>query len=298
MDHTDVFADFSWNDPALALNEPWLHSWLMRGGDQIQSMDVGDLVFPTRTSSAAHRRRLASSPDRSRRVVGRRRCDRANERKRERPEFHRDMLPPAPLRLPRAGQRNPSIDQAFDIAAFRDRSRKALLELDVPDALAIVRACGLPAEVLTEPDPDQLAPLIAGLDLGPPTVVRKRILDGVRASAHKRSVESAARAVAVRGLRQTGQQWSPQKANAESAQICGHVASIRAAPMTFASRSRDSPGPTRGRHGSRPPNATQPSRTLDEAVVASNPSHPGALRTDAKSHWLRSDEAANVFDGR
>lgn len=59
----------------------------------------------------------------------------------------------------------------------------------------------VPAAMLSEPDPDRLAPLAAQLDLGPPTVVRKRILDGARAVAHRDAVEASARDVAVEALR-------------------------------------------------------------------------------------------------
>jgi hypothetical protein len=147
----------------------------MRGGDQIQSMDIGDLVFPTRTSW----RRTDVGWLARRTVVGVWWVDAVaigptsvNGKR-----IWDSIATCFPLRrfdFPVPVNATRDIDQAFDIAAFRDRSRKALLQLDVPDALAVVRACGLPAEVLTEPDPDHLAPLIAALDLGPPTVVRKR----------------------------------------------------------------------------------------------------------------------------
>ena len=95
------------------------------------------------------------------------------------------------------------VDQAFDgVAAFHDRSRQGLIKLTADEALAVVRACGLPAGILTEPDRNRLAPIVAAVpDLGPPFVVRKRILDGARATAHRKSVEKAGRDVVVKGLR-------------------------------------------------------------------------------------------------
>ena len=53
MDHADVFADFSWNDPALALDERWLAGG-SEGGDRIASVDIGDLVSQQRDLSAEH----------------------------------------------------------------------------------------------------------------------------------------------------------------------------------------------------------------------------------------------------
>jgi plasmid stability protein len=295
MDHTDVFAEFSWNDPALALNEPWLHSWLMRGGDQIHSMDIGDLVFPTRTSW----RRTDVGWLARRTVVGVWWVDAVaigptsvNGKR-----IWDSIGTCFPLRrfdFPVPVNATRDIDQAFDIAAFRDRSRKALLELDGPDALAVVRACGLPAEVLTEPDPDHLAPLIAALDLGPPTVVRKRILDGVRASAHKRSVESAARAVAVRGLRQTGR----AVVSTESKRGIGSDLWARGVEP---SGTYDIRVEVKGLSGADPWQARLTSSERNAAVTDAGRGEwwllivTRALRNDAKSHWLRSDEAADVF---
>ena len=65
----------------------------------------------------------------------------------------------------------------------------------------MTRACGLPAQLLTEPDPDRLAPITAGLPLGPPTHVHQRIVAGAKSSAHRRSVESAGRDLVVMALR-------------------------------------------------------------------------------------------------
>ena len=55
--------------------------------------------------------------------------------------------------------------QYYKIKTLRDRSRRAMMRLTDQEALAMARNCGLPAAVLTEPDPDRLAPLCAGLDL-------------------------------------------------------------------------------------------------------------------------------------
>ena len=152
-----------------------------------------------------------------------------------------------------------------------------------------------PARVLTEPDPDQLAPLVADLDLGPPTVVRKRILDGVRATAHKRQVESAARKVAVEGLRATGR----AVVSTEDRRGVGSDLWARGAE-THGSYS-DVRVEVKGLSGSDSWQARL-TRCEREAAVA-DADHDGwwllivthALRADAKSHWLNSAEVAKVF---
>lgn len=205
VNRSDVWQDFAWGDPGRALGEPWVCSWLMRGaGNAIGHMSPGDLVFVTRTGwrgadvAWLHRRTIvglwwvestSTWPETD--AAGRLRWfSEAACFPIRRFDF------PVPVNATR------DIDRAFaGVATFSDMSRQALAPLAPPEALAVARACGLPAMVLSEPDPDRLAPMCAGLDLGPPTAVRQRILDGARAVAHRSAVEGAARDVAVAALR-------------------------------------------------------------------------------------------------
>lgn len=202
---SDVFEDYRWGQPGLALREPWIHSWLMRGaGEGIEAMDVGDLVFPMRTAwhpadgGWLKRRTIVGLWF----VESTTTWPELDEEGRIRWYSEAATFPLRRFDFPVPVEATADVDAAFDgVHAFHDRSRKALIELSAADALAVVRACGLPRSVLSERDPNRLVPLVAGLDLGPPSVVRRRILDGARAHAHRSAVEKAARDVAVGELR-------------------------------------------------------------------------------------------------
>lgn len=208
VDQSDVYADFSWGDPGKAIGEPWIHSWLMRGAKKgIACMDVGDLVFAVRTGW----KETDGAWLKRRTIVG----VWFVEATATWPEddgyggvawySQAACFPIRRFDFPVPVEATSDIDRAFDgVGAFHDRSRQAIIELSVDEALAVARVCGLPASLLNEPDPNQLAPITASMDLGPPTVVRKRILDGARATAHRNAVEKAARDLAVDSLRRVG----------------------------------------------------------------------------------------------
>lgn len=299
VERSDVFADYSWGDPGLAVGEPWINSWLMRGAPAgIASMDIGDLVFAARTGW----KQTDSGWLQRRTIVGVWFVDSTATW----PEYDVNgrmawyseaaCFPLRRFDFPVPVEATSDIDQAFDdVPAFHDRSRKALIELTADGALAVVRACGLPAAVLTEPDPDRLAPLLINLDLGPPTVVRKRILDGARASAHRSSVEKAARDVVVGGLRRVRMGVVSTEAKrglgsdlwARCKEANGDIVDFRIE--------------VKGLSGSNP---WQARLTKSEVFAARTDNGKGgwwlaivtrALRPDRKERWLTSDETARVF---
>jgi hypothetical protein len=296
---SDVYADYSWADPGRALGEPWIHSWLMRGAVAgIAKMDVGDLVFPVRTSWKT----TDSGWLQRRTIIGVWFVEATAtwpERNANGAIAWYGLAACFPLRrfdFPVPIEATGDIDQAFDaVAAFHDRSRKALIELTADEALAVARACGQPAAVLNEPDPDRLAPIVAGLDLGPPTVVRKRILEGARAAAHRSSVEKAARDVVVAGLRRARMGVVSTESRrglgsdlwARAIEANGSVTEVRIEVKGLSGRE-----PWRARLTQSEVDAARSDNGLGRwwlAIVTR------ALRADRKQHWLTGSEAARVF---
>ena len=299
VEHSDVFADFSWADPGKAIGEPWIHSWLIRGGrGGIASMDIGDLVFPVRTAW----KKTDCGWLQRRTVVGVWFVD-ATASWPEEDIYGRSVwyseaacFPLRRFDFPVPVDATAVIDQQFyAVNAFHDRSRKALIELTAKEALAIARACGLPASVLTEPDPIRLVPILSGLDLGPPTVVRRRILDGARASAHRRSVEKAARDVVVAGLHRV------RMGVVSTEMEKGLGSDLWAQAIEADNTVTDVRIEVKGLSGGDP---WQARLTRSEVMAARADNGSGrwwlvivtwALRSDRKEHWLTSDEAAQVF---
>jgi hypothetical protein len=299
VEHSDVFADFSWANPGKAIGEPWIHSWLMRGArGGIASMDIGDLVFPVRTAW----KKTDCGWLQRRTVVGVWFVDATASWPEEDMEGGIVWYSEAacfPLRrfdFPVPIEATADIDQQFDaVNAFHDRSRKALIELTSTEALAIVRACGLPAAVLAVPDPNELAPILSGLDLGPPTVVRQRIRDGARASAHRASVEKAARDVVVACLHRV------RMGVVSTEKKKGLGSDLWARAIEADNTVTDVRIELKGLSGSDPWRAHLTQSQVDEAqkdngsggwwlVIVTR-----ALRADRKEYWLTSDEAARVF---
>lgn len=205
VDVSDVYYDYPWGSPTGALAEPWIHSHLMRGAPAaIPRMDFGDLVFAMRTNW----NKGDNGWLKRRSIVGlwwvESQADLLYENSAGKTWWVTEVAC-FPLRLfdfPVPVEATSDFDRKFDqVRAFHDRSRMALVELNASEALAVVRACALPAKVLSEPNPDNLAPLLRNLDLGPPTTVRRRILEGAKASSHRSFVEKSARDVAVAQLR-------------------------------------------------------------------------------------------------
>lgn len=299
VEHSDVYADFSWADPGKAIGEAWIHSWLMRGaGRGIASMDIGDLVFPVRTGWM----KTDGGWLQRRTIVGVWFVDATATWPEEDANGRTAWYSEAacfPLRrfdFPVPVEATADIDQAFDkVRAFHDRSRQALIELTVNEALAVARACGLPASVLTDPDPNQLAPVLVGLDLGPPTVVRKRILDGARAAAHRSSVEKAARDVIVARLR--GVRMGVVSTEKER----GLGSDLWTRAIEADGTVTDVRIEVKGLAGSNP---WQARLTQSEVAAARADNGNGgwwlaivtrALRPDRMERWLTSEEAARVF---
>ncbi len=202
--HSDVYFDPSWGDPAKALEEPWIHSPLMRGAaEALPDVAFGDLIFLMRTDY------LSGDPVLLKRnsIIGvwwfEARIDDwyYDDAGRVRWYMSGATFPLRRFNFPVPISATGDVDaDFFKVAAFRDRSRASFLPLSPDEAVAVTRACGLPAGILTQPDPDRLAAIVSGLDLGPPTMVRRRILEGARGSAHRTSVEKAAVDVALREL--------------------------------------------------------------------------------------------------
>lgn len=299
VDRSDVFSDFSWADPGRAIGDPWIHSWRMRGaGSAIPSMDIGDLVFAVRTAWMArdvgwlHRRTIvgvwfveatATWPvySASGRLAW---LSEAASFPLRRFDF------PVPVKA------TSDIDGSFDsVQAFHDRSRKAVIQLTPSETLAVARACGLPAAVLTEPDPDRLAPIVAGLELGPPMVVRRRILAGARAAAHRSAVEKAARDVVVGGLRRA--RFGVVSTEKER----GLGSDLWARAIESTGGATELRIEVKGLSGSSPWNARL---TPSELAAATADRGKGswwlaivtrALRPDRTERWLSSSEVVSVF---
>jgi hypothetical protein len=205
---SDAWRDYKWGDPSQAMKEPWINSWLMqRSEDGLKVANRGDLVFVMRTEHLTD-----DLPQLARRtIVGLWWIEsitswREVDGKGKATDYMSATGFPVrrfnfPVPVVETGQ----ADQDFNgIAALRDRSRGTFIELDPTEALHMARACGLPASVLTESDPDRLAPQCVGLDLGPSWAVRQRILDGAKAADHRKRVEALARNAAVNALVQQG----------------------------------------------------------------------------------------------
>jgi hypothetical protein len=299
VEHSDVFRDVSWADPGKALGEPWIHSWLMRGaGNGIPQLDYGDLVFAMRTDW------LDRDPGRLRHrsLVGvwwfESRMDEWGRDPSGRVRWYQSAVT-FPLRrfnFPVPIEPTTDVDAKFDsVRAFHDRSRAAFLPLTDEEAVAVTRACGLPAASLTEPDPNKLAPLVTGLDLGPPNEVRQRILDGARASAHRSSVEKAARDVAVEELRRA--RFAVVSTELER----GLGSDLWARSRDAAGRLLDIRVEVKGLSG-RDPWAVCLTRSERSAALADAGAGgwwlavvTRALRADRRQRWLSSTEAAQVF---
>jgi hypothetical protein len=299
IEHSDVFADPSWSDPAKALGEPWLHSWLMRGAAKLlPDVAFGDLVFVIRTDH------LLGDPVllKRRTIVGvwwfEARID----------EWYYDdagrirwvsMGATFPLRrfnFPVPILATGDEDAAFhNVAAFRDLSRASFLDLTPDEAVAVTRACGLPAAVLTEPDPDRLAGIVSGLDLGPPTLVRRRILEGARGSAHRISVEKAAIDVALDELRRARfsvvstekQRGIGSDLWAQSVDASGNIISARVEVKGLSGASWKSARLTRSERDAAVADAGRSGWWL---LIVTR-----ALSTANEQRWLSSAEAAKVF---
>lgn len=210
IDYSDVYRDFTWGDPATAIQEPWIDTLLMRGVLEVApEVHFGDVVFAMRTQW------LDSDTDspwlRRRCLVGLWFVEAITSY----PAWHGSSGPRIeyeiacqPIRrfdFPVPVEATSDQDHEFaDAQAFRDRARRSFLGINSQEAVAVTRNCGLPVEVLTEPDPDRLTAIVANLDLGPPTTVRRRILEGARGAAHRKSVEASARDVAVAALNHEG----------------------------------------------------------------------------------------------
>ena len=194
-----------WGDPIAQLQWPWIHSHLMKGATAgIPALYFGDLIFVERTLHLPGDRPLLARPC----LVGLWWFEmRADRWFRDHHGKKRWVLSAAtfPLRLfnfPVPVKEMGQVDAKFQaVAAFRDRGRNTFLPLSADEAVVITRACGLPATILTEPDPDRLAAIVAGGKFGPPQLVQQRILDGAHGVAHRDSVEKAARDVAIDALR-------------------------------------------------------------------------------------------------
>lgn len=299
VEHSDVFADFSWDDPTTAIGEPWIHSWLMRGaGVAIPRMDVGDLVFPMRTNHVD----TDSGWLRRRALIGVWFVDSITTWPEQAANggiaWYSDVacFPLRRFDFPVPVEAMEDIDLDFaNVSAFHDRSRKAIVELDAAEALAVTRACGLPAAILTEPDPDRLAPAVANLDLGPPSMVRKRILDGARAAAHRSSVEKAARDVVVGRLRRVRMAVvSTEKERglgsdlwAKAVESDGSVTEVRVE--------------VKGLSGADPWRARLTRSEVEAARAAAGTGGwrlaivTRALRADRRDRWLSAEETAAVF---
>jgi hypothetical protein len=299
VSQSDVFTDYSWGDPDLALDEPWIKSWLMRGAPAaIAGMRSGDLVFATRTQWKA-----ADNGWLKRRTIVGVWCVDSTVTWPEADADGRISYPSQaicfPLRrfdFPVPIKATSDMDKAFDdVQAFHDTSQVAVIELSAAEALAVVRACGMPAEALTEPNPNQLAPLLRNLDLGPPTVVRKRILEGARAAAHRFSVERAARDVAVGALRRV------RMAVVSTEREPGLGSDLWARCTEADGTEADVRIEVKGLSGSNP---WQARLTKSERLAAIADAGRGgwflvivnrALRKDRNQRWLSSTEAASVF---
>jgi hypothetical protein len=297
--HSDVFRDVSWADPRKALAEPWIHSSLMRGaGVGIPQLDYGDLIFPMRTDW------LPGDPAQlSRRsLVGvwwfESRLDEWDIDQNGRVRWYTSAatFPLRRFNFPVPIAATADIDAKFDkVGAFHDRSRASFLALTDDEAVAVARACGLPAGILTEPDPDMLVPLLAGLDLGPPTRVRRRILEGARAAAHRSSVEKAARDVAVGELRRARFAVASTELErglgsdlwARSLDAVGQLIDIRVEVKGLSGSDPWAARLTRSEHSMAVSDAGKGGWWL--AIVNR------ALRPDRQQRWLSSAEAARVF---
>lgn len=212
---TDVFWKFPWNDVPAALDGAWIGPWLRGAQKALRTtskpsgapvMQPGDLVFLMRTDHAnedpAQLRRLS--------IVG---VTWVESTASHFENSHGALIAkpnailfplrrfdfPVPIKETRAA------DPGFNgVRALSDTSRLGLIPLALDELMAVTRACGLPAGILAEVDPNQLVSHVLGMDCGPPQKVRRRILEGARAVDHRDHVEHAARSTVVRALTRAG----------------------------------------------------------------------------------------------
>jgi hypothetical protein len=300
--YSDVFDDYPWGDLNQAQGQTWINSWLMRGGPAaIAGMRSGDLVFVTRTkwhtSDGGWLKR--------RTIVGVWCVDSTvtwPEVDADGRLTHPSQAQTFPLRrfdFPVPIEATSSIDLALhNVRTFHNLTQISLAELSAAEGLAVVRACGMPAAALTEPDPNQLLPLLRDLDLGPPTVVRARILAGARAAAHRFSVERAARDVAVAALRRA--RMAVSSTEREMGLGSDLLVGWQDADGTEGSARVE----VKGLSGGKPWQARL-TRSEHDAAIADNGGAgwlllivTWALRRDRKQRWLSSTEAAAVFTVR
>lgn len=201
---TDPCWEFPWRRPKEALDGPWVrprHKGLQRSFDA-GSVLHGDLVFLFRTGGRRPNEGKSHTWLNRKTIVG---LCWAESVLTDDPDGGGPAITLFPIRLfnfpvpiKQTGQQDSSFEAVY---AFRDRARLGFLELSPHELLTVTRDCGLPVDILTEPDPNLLAPLGQGLDLGPPDVVRRRILEGARAQDHRDRVERRAVTHVVRRLR-------------------------------------------------------------------------------------------------
>ncbi|MGJ9402891.1 hypothetical protein [Arthrobacter sp. KK5.5] len=299
---SDVWQDFEWANPSRAITDPWINSKLMRGSkEELEKANPGDLVFVMRTDHLDQDvHQLAR-----RTVVGLWWIESINSWTEDDANGNAKEYTEAagfpvrrfdfPVPVVETGQMDGDFER---INALRDRRRRPFIELDPAEALHMARACGLPASVLSETDPDQLAPMCAGLKLGPPWEVQKRILDGAKAVDHRNKVEANARNAAVKALRREGfgvvSTEDERGANGPGADLwgCCYEADGSVSEIRVEVKGTGTPHPW----------GVALTRYEREAAVRDSGvgkwwmlivTH--ARRPDHKEHWLTSEEAVRKF---
>ncbi len=304
---SDVYNDFPWGDPAAAIADPWIHSERMRSvSGAANNIGLGDLIFAMRTMW-----------DKSEDAWLKRRClvgvwyvecatfyPVAGVNANVKWVYEYSCVPikrfDFPVPIVATGQQDAEF---FDVEAFRDRSRRAFIGLSAQEALTVARDCGLPATFLTESDPGKLVEISAGLDLGPPTAVRRRILEGARAVAHKKSVEASAVTVVVNTM---GSQIFGM-ASREHERGIGY--DLDAVAVEHDGSMTEVHIEVKGLSGTDPWNA----RLTESEIAAAKTSHANqdgkagswwlvvvtnALNANCKDHWISARVAASVFTVR
>lgn len=299
--YSDVIADYPWGDTREALRTRWITSDLLRGaGKQLPIVQPGDLVFVMRTDFAPVDVGMLRRPT----IVGvwwfESRIDWWDvtfPSGRTRWVSEGVCFPLRRFDFPVPTEATGAADAAFfRIGALRDRSQQAFMPLSAAETVAMARACGLPAVALTEPDPDRLAVALRDVDLGPPTHVRQRILDGARASAHRRSVELAARDVVVAGLRRVRfSVLSTELQKGVGSDLWGRAVTADGEPY-------DVRVEVKGLSGANPWAAALTTAERDAAVRAAATGQPWwlvivthALHPTPTQRWLDAAETAAIF---
>lgn len=296
---SDVFSDYLWDSPIDAIGDPWIHTEWMRGvSSSIPDISIGDLVIAMRTrwflddGSWIKRRCLVGlwwvesiSAWPSRAKSGSIRT-----------EYDVACIPLKRFDFPVPIVATSQQDAEFaKTNAFTDRARRSFLRVTQDEVASVIRNCGLPAEVLTEQNPGSLTAMLSKLDLGPPSTVRRRIREGARAAAHRRSVEDAGRDVAVSSLA------SRRFAVVSTEKERGLGSDLWAKALEGDGSILEVRIEVKGLSGSNPWNARL---TRSELEAAQNARGSGswwlvivthALRVDRAEHWLSADEVARIF---